>query len=57
MDFLLKGGRTIGRGSQGSTNVMTLIDNIAPTTDPINSAIISPIVIFHMEQPSTQAYT
>ena len=44
MDFLLKGGRTKERGSQGLTNVMTAIDIIA-LTDPINSVIISPIVI------------
>jgi len=45
MDFLLKGGRTKERGSQGLTNVMTAIDIIALTTDPINSVIISPIAI------------
>jgi hypothetical protein len=45
MDFLLKGGRTKGRGSQGLTKFMTAIDIIPLTTDPICSVIISPIVM------------
>jgi hypothetical protein len=32
-------------GSQGLINVIVVIDNIAPITDPINSAIKSPIVM------------
>jgi hypothetical protein len=45
MDFLLKSGRTKGRGTQGLTNFMTAIDNIALTADPIYSVTISPIVM------------
>jgi hypothetical protein len=35
----------------GLTNVMTVIENIAPSTNPVKSAITSPKVIFVLEYP------